>query len=90
MFTFQVSHCGEETMLAHRFRQLLSEESATLVSSRVQSASTAFVPCPTFVVQSMSAAQQTQADQLYRLAYEQAVNQLGLGRKSRGVEFSRN
>lgn len=88
MFSSLVSLRGEVTMPVHRLTQYFQEITAARIESRFPAA--AFVPCPCLVMQSMTAAQQSHASEVYRLAYEQAVAQVGLPRGSREVAFSRN
>ena len=75
-------------MLEHRFRDFWNE-TETHDPSRFACADSAFVLCPCPVVQSLSATQQTQAEQLYRLAYAQAQAQVTQVRPRR-FEFSSN
>lgn len=72
-------------MLEHRFRHLITED--PLAAPTHALAAMAFMPCPVPVVQMMSADWQARAEQLYRLALEQARIQTETIRWS---EFSLN
>jgi hypothetical protein len=72
-------------MLEHRFRHLLTEDEPQSTYTGPQSA-TAFVLCPCPVVPLMSSV----AEQLYRLAYEQARAQVANVISRRWSEFSLN
>jgi hypothetical protein len=72
-------------MLEHRFRQLLTEDETQSLFAGPRSA-TAFMLCPCPVPQPMSPV----AEQLYRLAYEQAQAQVASVNVRRWSEFSLN
>ena len=75
-------------MPVHRLTQYFQEIAAARFESRFPAA--AFVPCPCYVIQSMTATQYSHAIEVYRAAYEQAAIQLGLTQGAREIEFSRN
>jgi hypothetical protein len=76
-------------MLEHRFRDFWNETENNTPGGFACGSSSAFVLCPCLVMQSMSATQQTQAEQLYRLAFEQALAQISKV-SPRRFEFSSN
>jgi len=73
-------------MLINRFQDYWNQSETEVAAS----ADVAFVPCPCPVLQSMTSMQQSQMEQLYRLAYEQARAQNDLDRRARTFDFSAN
>jgi hypothetical protein len=78
-------------MLSHRFQDYwgLSELETP---SRAMAFGTlaAFAPLPCPMIHSMAGVQQSQTEQLYRLAFEQAQLQVALSRRARCLDFSMN
>lgn len=78
-------------MFENRLQEYWSEiESESYATQEPIGMSAAFVPCPCQLSQYMSAAQLTQAEQLYRLALEQAQAQVARRQHNRVFDFSQN
>lgn len=78
-------------MLENRLSKYWSEiESESYDVQEPIGMSAAFVPCPCLVSQHMNAAQLSHAEQLYRLALEQAQLQVGRPQHNRVFDFSQN
>lgn len=77
-------------MFEHRFREQLAQLQPTVTAVSAVSGVGGFVPCPMF--QAFTTAQQTQIQDIYRIAAERTREQLRQLRpgRSRLPQFSRN
>lgn len=76
-------------MFEHRFRDQLAQPQPSVATMPMLSGNGGFVPCPMF--HAFTVAQQTQIQDIYRIAAERTREQLRAKRKrSRFPEFSRN
>ena len=77
-------------MLDNRIHKYWNQPEQPIADAASGPAAAAFVPCPSSISRSLTAAQQSQIEQLYRLAYEQAQAQLSLNQRGPRHDFSMN
>ncbi len=77
-------------MFEHRFREQLAQLQPRAAAMPMRIGAGGFIPCPMF--HAFTAAQQTQIQDIYRIAAERTREQLRSkrSRRSRFPEFSRN